>query len=53
MSEHEKQINEMQKSLAMIFEDIAVAIVRREYQEALDLALQTKRELVADCESNN
>lgn len=53
MSEYEKQINEMQKSFAMICDDIAVAIVRGQHQEALDLALQTKRELVADCESNN
>ena len=53
MSEHEKQINEMQKSFAMICEDIAVAIVSGQHKEALEIALQTKRELVADCESNN
>ncbi len=53
MSEHEKQINEMEMSLAMRFEDIAIAIIKGQYREALDIALKTKKELVDDCESNN
>ena len=53
MSREEKQIDEMQKSMAIICDDIAIAIVNKDYKRALDIALQTKRELVTDRESQN
>lgn len=53
MSGTEKQLNEMQKGFISVLDDIAVAMVEKDYKKALDIALKTKRELVDDCESYN
>lgn len=53
MDNIDKQIDTIQKSLANIFDEIAVNIVQGNTKKALDIALETKRELVADCESQN
>ena len=53
MNEIEKQIEDMQKEMIKILDDISVAIVNKDYKKALDIALQNKRELVVDCESQN
>lgn len=53
MNNVDKQIDAIQKSLAHIFDEIAVNIVQGNTKKALDIALETKRELVTDCESQN
>lgn len=48
----DKQIDEMQQSIAKILGEIEVLIIENKKEEALNLIRQTKKELSDDCESD-
>lgn len=49
----DKQIDEMQESIANVLGEIEVLVIENKKEEALELIRRTKKELSGDCESTD